>query len=69
MIKYSSSKFSICAIPNVICVRVWSVCLQLDKREPNVLRVAPVPLYNSFLDVYKFVQYLGESLKAAAAES
>jgi kynureninase len=26
----------------------------VDKREPNVLRFAPVPLYNSFTDVYRF---------------
>lgn len=30
-----------------------------DWREPNVIRLAPVPMYNSFLDVYEF----GELLK------
>lgn len=33
-----------------------------DWREPDVIRVAPVPLYNSFEDVYQFVQILKESL-------
>ncbi|KAK9721902.1 Kynureninase (L-kynurenine hydrolase) [Basidiobolus ranarum] len=29
-----------------------------DVREPNSIRIAPVPLYNSFLDVYKFIDLL-----------
>lgn len=32
----------------------------VDWREPNVIRLAPVPLYNSFEDVYKF----GETIKS-----
>lgn len=33
-----------------------------DWREPDIFRVAAVPLYNSFLDVYRFVQRLVSSL-------
>jgi kynureninase len=33
-----------------------------DWREPNVIRCAPVPLYNSFEDVYRFGQILKEAL-------
>ena len=33
-----------------------------DWREPNVIRVAPAPLYNSFEDVYHFGQILEKSI-------
>lgn len=32
----------------------------VDWREPNVIRMAPVPLYNSFEDVYRFGELLRE---------
>lgn len=35
-----------------------------DWREPNVIRIAPVPLYNSFTDIYRF----GECLEKAISE-
>ncbi|MCE7862780.1 MAG: kynureninase [Bacteroidetes bacterium CHB5] len=34
-----------------------------DWREPNVIRVAPVPLYNTFEDVYRFAKIFNEALR------
>ncbi len=36
--------------------------VMVDWREPNVLRCAPVPLYNSFEDVFRFGEILKQSL-------
>ncbi|MCC7501694.1 MAG: kynureninase, partial [Flavobacteriales bacterium] len=36
-----------------------------DWREPNVIRVAPVPMYNSFEDVYRFGGILKDALSNA----
>lgn len=33
-----------------------------DFREPNIIRVAPVPLYNTFGEVWRFAQILSEQL-------
>lgn len=37
----------------------------VDWREPNVIRMAPVPLYNSFEDVFRFGEILAECVKGA----
>ena len=42
--------------------RIISYGISADWREPDVIRIAPVPLYNSFTDVYKFVELLKKSL-------
>lgn len=42
---------------------------QCDKREPDGIRVAPVPLYNSFHDVYKFIKILASALDSAETKN
>jgi kynureninase len=34
-----------------------------DKRKPDVIRVAPVPLYNTYEDVWNFVQIFKAALE------
>ncbi len=37
----------------------------LDERKPDVIRVAPAPLYNNFTDVWKFMDAFKAALKVA----
>lgn len=42
--------------------RIQSRGVMCDVRRPNVMRIAPTPLYNSFTDVFEFVTILKAAL-------
>lgn len=44
--------------PRGLFARLESAGVKCDFREPNVIRVAPVPLYNTFHEVWRFGQIL-----------
>ena len=39
-----------------VCDRLTEEGILCDWREPDILRVAPIPLYNTFTDVHRFVE-------------
>lgn len=45
-----------------LCDRLAAAGVSGDWREPDIFRVAPVPLYNTYQDVYRFVQHFSAAL-------
>ncbi len=46
--------------PKELFGKLQAAGVKCDFREPNVIRVAPTPLYNSFHEVWRFAQILSE---------
>ncbi|MGZ5538061.1 MAG: kynureninase [Chthoniobacterales bacterium] len=44
--------------PKELFARLAAAAVKCDFREPNVIRVAPTPLYNTFHEVWRFAQIL-----------
>ncbi|XP_071966147.1 kynureninase-like [Antedon mediterranea] len=62
-----------CQLSLIFSIHVNQVQLELkkrgvtsDKREPDVLRFAPVPLYSRYIDVYRLVYAIQDAMKVAA---
>lgn len=53
--------------PRAVFAKLEEQNVIVDWREPNVIRAAPVPLYNSFEDVFEFVQRLKTAVAAETA--
>ena len=44
--------------PKELFAKLEAADVRCDFREPNVIRAAPAPLYNTFHDVWRFAQIL-----------
>jgi kynureninase len=51
--------------PRALLAALEANSLVSDFREPNVIRVAPAPLYNTFQEVWRFADILGRVFTAA----
>ena len=52
--------------PKAVFLRLEALNVVTDWREPDVVRVAPAPLYNRYEDVYEFVQRLKAAIEGGA---
>jgi kynureninase len=50
--------------PKSVFRKLEALNITVDWREPDVIRVAPVPLYNGFEDVYEFTERLRIALES-----
>jgi kynureninase len=55
------------AAAHAVMARLEEEGVVLDFREPDVLRVALVPLYNGFEDAWRFADALGRALRGLGA--
>lgn len=46
-----------------ICDKLTAEGVIGDWREPDIFRVAPIPLYNTYQDVFRFAQHLSHALQ------
>lgn len=49
--------------PEELLARLNQAGIMCDFRRPNILRITPIPLYNTFHEVWQFVQILNQHLK------
>lgn len=47
-----------------IFLKLIKAGIVVDWREPGIIRIAPVPMYNSFLEIYQFYQRFQQILKS-----
>ena len=53
---------------DVILKELDSNGVVVDERKPDVVRIAPAPLYNSFVDVWEFSQIFLEACRKAVKQ-
>jgi len=46
--------------PKALLKELETAGVKCDFREPNVIRVAPTPLYNTFHEVWRFARILAQ---------